>query len=1241
MLSRFSVRKPYTIVVAVILVLILGSISFINLQTDLLPSIELPYLVLMTNYIGASPEEVEMVVTRPIEQVVATASNIKNINSISRENSSIVIMEFDNDVNMDSSIIEINSGLDMIKGMWPDAIGSPMIIKMNPDMLPIGIFAVDMEDMDIVEISNFVDPRIISQLESVEGVASVNAAGLVEETIQVLINPDKIEDLNKKILDKLDKELSQAEEELSKARREISEGKGKLASEEKKQMDKLLEGERAIISAKEQMSEGEAQLDEAISELAKNKEAILEGRIEIDGKIDEMRMAEKYLLGLGDRLSQENKVQLQALEEALETLEEKKLEADQGLELIDSKLVQLMDQKASLELKKNELKTQEDQIVTGKVALASGMEEARRELEEGEAILEEKTGEFETARDQAFKKVSLDGVISKTMVSGILTAQNFSMPAGYVNGKDMEYLVKIGDKIGDIEEIGALLLFDTGQDAIGKVYLRDVADIGYKDNAEDIYAKINGNNGVVLSFQKQSNYATREVSKNIRKKMDTLTLENDKLHFTPLMDQGIYIDIVVNSVLNNLIYGGILAILILIVFLWDIRPIFVIAVSIPISLIFAIAIMYFTGVTINIISLAGLALGVGMLVDNSIVVIENIYRMRNEGMSPVKASIEGAREVSGAILASTLTTVSVFLPIVFTKGISRQLFTDMGLTIGYSLMASLIVALTLVPTMTSSMLKNTTEKEGKLFKGFIDFYERLLRWSLNHKAMVMISVVLLLGLSGFLAYSMGTAFIPEMETPQMSISLEMPKGASFDESISMSDTVMERILDIEGIETVGALQGMGMGMGMGGLGSGNGGSGSSISMYLILDENKKVGNAEIGREIEKRTEDLDCKVVVNTSNMDMSALGGSGIEVLVKGRDLDRLRELGLDISQILKATEGIDEVTVAVDDSLEEVRIRVDKERAMEEGLTVAQVFGEVSNILSKGKSVTSLSIGQKDYPVMVIDGQREDIVKEDLEDLTIKLKKEGGEKEIRIGDIAHISEEKGLSSIRRKDQERFISLRASIDRDYNIGIVSREFEKNLKNYELPDGYDIELSGENEMIKTSLRDLIYMTLLAIAFIYLIMVAQFQSLLSPFVVMFTIPLAFTGGLLALAITGYEISLISMLGFLVLSGVVVNNGIVFVDYSNQLREEDMEINEALVLAGRTRMRPILMTAITTILGLSTLSIGVGVGSEMIQPLAITAIGGLTYATLLTLLVVPVMYALLHKKKIRKIILEGDD
>ena len=806
------------------------------------------------------------------------------------------------------------------------------------------------------------------------------------------------------------------------------------------------------------------------------------------------------------------------------------------------------------------------------------------------------------------------------------------MPAGYINEGEEQYIVKIGDKVSSIEDLKDLELLNI--DGLGKVKVEDVANVELANKKDKMYAKINGNDGIILSFQKQSTASTSEVSKKINETIKELTNQNKDMHITPLQDQGVYIDIVIQSVLSNLILGGILSIVILFVFLKSIKPTIVIAFSIPISVLFAITMMYFSNVTMNIISLSGLALGVGMLVDNSIVVIENIYRLRNEGMSAKKASVIGANQVAGAIFASTLTTVCVFLPIVFTHGLSRQLFEDMGLTIAYSLLASLIVALTLVPAMSSKMLNVNTKKEHKLFDKFVNLYEKLLKVSLKHKFIVLFgSLVLFLG-SGFLIISKGTILMPEIDSTQLSVSLEMPKKSTKKDTRDMSETIIDKITEIKDVETVGALQSSGESF-MFSQGKNN------VSFYVLLKEDKKLSSKEVANIITEKTKDLNAKIKVNSSNMDMSALGGSGINVIVKGDNLDKLKNIAKDVAKILEKTEGTTEVNNGLGENNKETKIIVDKQKAMNYSLTVAQVYQEVSNKLKNENTSTTLNVGSNEYPVIVVDDKKDTLSRESLTNYKIKGTKDNKEVEVKLSDIASIEEVESLNSINRENQVRNISVTSSIDDKHNIGLVSKEIESKLKDYKLPDGYSIEMGGEKESMDSAFGDLIKMISLAIVFIYLIMVAQFQSLLSPFIVLFTIPLAFTGGFLGLLITNFELSMISMLGFLMLAGVVVNNGIVFIDYVNQLRLNGVDKKSSLILAGKTRIRPILMTALTTILGLLTLAMGIGTGADMIQPMAIVTIGGLSYATVLTLFVVPAMYDILNKKELKPNIIDEEE
>lgn len=1248
MLSKFSVKKPYTVFVAVILIIILGVISFTSLQTDLLPSLDLPYIMVMTSYPGASPEEVEMAVTRPVEQVVATASNIKNISSVSSQNSSTVILEFEGGANMDSAMIEINGSLDMLKSNWPDSIGTPTLMKLNPDMLPIMITALDVEGMDVFEVSDYVSNTIMPELESVEGVASVSATGLLEEELRLELDSEKIHNLNQELLSVIDSDLSQAENQLISAKNEINTGLVQLEAEEKKQRAPLEEGKQAIQLGKLEIKNAQTQLntgksvlqvfDIAEEELQKIKldgEELGDSFSEEQGKQILDQVISSLNEELGENISKQQQQTIQSISQVLlnsyqesnqnmlETIEE----AITTLQTEKSKmLAEINTQRDALTSAQGELEKQENQLIQGEETLETEMGKAREQLKEGAEEIEKQLEQLEASKGQAFKQADLEGKITKEMISGILTAQNFSMPAGYISEDGVDYLVKVGEKITSEEEIEELLLFDTGVEGVGKVYLRDVANVKKTDNAENIYSKVNGNDAVALSFQKQSNYSTAQVSQNLKDKFEELTNETEGLTATYLMDQGIYIDLVIDSVLSNLIYGAILAILVLLIFLRDFKPTLIVTLSIPISLIFAISMMYFTGVTMNIISLGGLALGVGMLVDNSIVVIENVYRLKNNGLSSKQASIEGAKQVSGALAASTLTTIAVFLPVVFIQGLSRQLLADMGLTIAYSLLASLIMALTLVPVLTAGVFKNVKEKSHGFFDKIINAYEAILKKVLSHRLIVMIIVIGLLGFSVVSAFSMGTSFIPEMEGNEMSVSIQMQEDSTLKEKATMADEVTQRILDIKGIESIGALQG-----GAGGISIGGSGSNGNISLYLLLDEERTSSNEEIAKKIKSLTEDLEAEIRVSTSNMDLGAVAGSGIEAVVKGSDIDTLQKISDDVRDLLKDTEGTTEITTNFDDNTMALKITVNKEKAMEQGLTVAQVYSNLSGLLSEGKTATNINIQNKEYPVIVVNDKKESIAKDDVEDLEIKTEKEGEEKSIKIGDIAQVSQVQSLSSINRDAQQRYVSVTTDVDTAYNIGLVSREFEEKLEEYDLPEGYTVEVAGETETINTTIQDLLKMILLAVIFVYLIMVAQFQSLLSPFIVMFTIPLAVTGGLLALLITGQDISMISLLGFLVLSGVVVNNGIVFVDYVNQLREDGLNKREALVEAGKVRIRPILMTAITTILGLSTLALGLGQGSEMLQPLAVVAVGGLIYATILTLFIVPVMYDIFVRGK----------
>lgn len=1348
MISKFSVKKPYTVVVGVIIVMILGFVAFTSMRTDLLPEMTLPYAVVYTSYPGASPEEVETAVTRPVEQAMATISNIENVTSVSNENVSTVILEFVQSANMDAVTIEMRESLDQIKGYWDESIGNPIIIKINPDMMPVMIAGVEAGAMDSGELTDYVKEKVIPELESLEGVASVTTAGDVAEEVQVVLRQDKIDAVNQQVINSLNDKFAEAESEIDDGKREIEDGKTELQDGESTLAEQTSNAESQISGGRNELISGEAELNQKIAEVDQKLAELEQSEQELTAREKELADAKKQLDALPGQLKQaqaglvqlENAiaglegaaVQLEPVEElfaakaqleeqitqaeaipetpaeAIEALKQQLAMLEEQLsaalaplqaagvdtsgsyseiqQKINSKKAELIAQKTQLEGQMTQLEAAiaaapeqrktiadgEKQIAAGKKQIAEGktqIEAAREQLESaraqiesgkvsldaalaelnsqkisatieiaaGKAALTAGEGQLEQAeealkdqKDDAYDQADVTKIITADMVKGILAAQNFTMPAGYVTEAGIDYLVRVGDKFESPEEMADLVVMDMHMDNVAPVKLSDVADVVVTDNSADVYARINGNAGMMITMQKQSGYSTGDVSKRIGERFTEIQENNPDTHIITLMDQGVYIDLAVDSVLQNMLSGAVLAIVILFLFLKSIRPTLVIAFSIPISILASIILMYFSGINLNMISLSGLALGVGMLVDNSIVVIENIYRLRNEGMTAGKAAIKGAGEIAGAIAASTLTTVCVFAPIIFTEGITRQLFVDMGLTIAYSLLSSLVVALTVVPMMGAGLLRNNKEKPSPLLDKVKNGYARVLKIALRYKAVVLILSLLLLGVSGVLAVSKGTEFMPEMESTQVSLEMKMiEKDITSAEVAEMADQVMERVLTIADVEDIGAMSG-GSGAGMGMMSGGQ--SSDTVDMYLLLKEDKQLDSDRLEKEILTKTDDLHCEINVQTNMMDMSALGGSGVSVKVKGRDLDQIKELAQQVSGIVEQVEGTANVSDGIEERTLEMRLAVEKDKAVEYQLTTAQIFQFLQEKLAEAQSATTLSTTSKDYAVMVSSDSDTELTRALIKELTIEGTDEDNKKvDVPLRDLVKFEDTEGFASIQREAQVRYVTVSAEIENGYNVGLVSAEVDRQLAGVDVPQGYALEMAGENETINEAMGEVMKMMALAIVLVYLIMVAQFQSLLSPFIIMFTIPLAFTGGLFGLWATDNSISVIAMIGFVMLSGIIVNNGIVLVDYINQLRREGVTKREAIIEAGRTRLRPIIMTALTTILGLSTMALGLGMGADMVQPMAIVTIGGLTYGTLLTLVVVPCIYDLLNRKR----------
>ena len=1340
-MSRYSVRKPLTIFVAALAILILGVVAFTRMTPDLLPNMDFPYVVIVTAYPGASPETVEAEVTRPLEQSMSTLEHIKDVASQSSENYSMLILEFEESVNLDTIAVDIQQNIVALSGAWDEAVSSPYVLKINPSLLPVEVAAVSMEGFDTIELSDFVDDTLLPRLEGVEGVARISTIGSVSRQVHVVIDQAKIDAVNDRLADSVNRQMDEAAAELEETKAELEDARAQLDAAQA-QLDS---GKTALVS---QTSDAEATISQQTVAALEGRMELQQQLVSLNGTISQLETTLAILRPITESLSdlEERETALSDRADALTDAGERLADADAALQVyydeiaaleaerdayeppndeassepeatdydamiaeiyasedflaaqsavtnveaeleelgttrytlpvdilsaetelagVQSELLVIDGTLDALDLSRDSVYDTVTEMEDGLVQAQSGaamLTDALAQLDAGAMQLSEAMGTLsqaksegllqladaaaqlasnsaavdsamtqvdsgldtiEESRESALASADITDSITMSSVSSILTAQNFSMPAGYVQQSGVNYMVSVGDEITDVEELENLLLFDTGEDAIGPVYLSDVAEILVTDNSGETYARLDGEAGLILSFEKQSNAATADVTDALSSRFAQLESAYPGLHFVPLMDQGEYIRMIVSSILQSLLFGAVFAVLILLLFLRDIRPTIITLVSIPLSLTFAVVLMYFSGVTINMISLSGLAVAVGMLVDNSIVVIENIFRLRAKGATAAQAAVAGTKQVAAAITSSTLTTVCVFLPIVFVEGITKQLFTDLALTLGYSLLASLLVALTLVPAMSRVMLKKPRKTgseprgEGRFLRG----YQAVIAWSLRHKWIPLTFSVLLLVGSAWLALSRGFSFMPALDTNTVDITITMPEDADRDDAVALADEVLSRIETVDHVETVGAM--------MGGASLLSSGESFDVTAYVTLTEGES--GAEAGRRIRELCADLPCEIDYDSEMMDMSYLTGSGVSVYVYGNDMPSLQESAQAMADALAEIPGLEDADPGLEDAAPALHVRIDKNAAMEHGYTVAQLYMEIASRLSG--STTALTMDMDDVTADVLVETGKSLSRSQLKAMQFTYTDaEGEEQTFRLHEIAEVENTVSLSNILRDNQRRYLNVTAAVAEGYNVTLVTAEAERALAELELPSDVTYEFSGENETVMEAVQQLALMLLLGILLVYFIMVAQFQSLKSPFIVMFTIPLAFTGGFLALLLCGKDVSVISLIGFVMLTGVIVNNGIVLVDYVNQLRAGGMERREALIEAGVTRLRPILMTSLTTVLGLIVMALGRDAGTALMQPVALVCIGGLLYATLMTLFVIPCLYDIMNKKEI---------
>ncbi|WP_440553503.1 efflux RND transporter permease subunit [Vescimonas sp.] len=1215
-MAGFSVKKPLTVFVAVLGIIVLGVVAYLKMTPDLLPNMDFPYVIIVTTDPGASPESVEQTITKPMEQSMSTLDKIKDVTSTSQNSVSMVLLEFEDGVNMDTVSVDIQQKISVLQGSWEDTVSAPYVLKINPSMLPVMVAAVSREDMDVYELSDFVTDELSGKLEGVSGVASISVSGAVTREAHVILDEKKLDALSEKLAEAVKKQLGKAEGQLLSAKKEVEKGQAALAAAKRAAAD-------GIVTAP-----GKA-ADAAAKELEKLIEALKKGGF--GGIIDDS-------------------------------------DPDKALEELMKKLENLPDDLKKLveDLKSGKLRAQlegdaSDLLVTLMDGLTQ-MTEADIQLKEAMTQIEDGLAQIKKAYKTIDEQTDVGGQLSMSTVSQLLTAQNFSMPAGYISDNDgVQYMVSVGDNVTSRQELEDMVLLDLGIEGVEPVTLGDVATVVVLDDADELYTRVNGENGILVTFTKQSNYATAEVSDNINARFAELETQYDGLSFAPLMDQGDYIYLIVETITSSLLWGALFSVVVLFLFLRDWRPTVITLVSIPVSVIFAVVLMYFTGVTINMISLSGLAVSVGMLVDNSVVVIENIYRLRAKGATVIQAAVSGAQQVLGAVTASTLTTVCVFAPIVFVEGLTRQLFTDLALTITYSLLASLLVALTLVPAMAGGMLRREMVQKPGLLDKIYPAYRKAITFALDHKAGVLLLSLVLLVTSAGAAVMRGFTFMPEMDMNNLSLTVTMPEGTTRRQAVELADTVLERVMTVDNVQDAGFMMGGGTmgGLNMGAAMGGSSGGSYDVEGYITMPEG--TFGSDAAKEITALCADLPCEVTASgvMSSM-MSMMTGSGVSLQVFGDDMEDLQSAAQDLAKRLEQVDGVAEVDDGLDESAPALQVVVDRVAAAKKGMTVAQIYMKVAAALQSSTSVSNVTLGGESMALSVDAVEGSTVTREKLLELEITpdaalssamggsagssaLSQLSGSSDdtekddgtFKLGDVAKVQETVSMNTISRDQQRRCVTVTATVADGYNVTHVTSAARQALGSVTLPDGVTVEFNGENEQIMDAMGQLLLMLLLGVVLVYFIMVAQFQSLKSPFIVMFTIPLAFTGGFLALLVTGIEVSVISLIGFVMLVGIIVNNGIVLVDYINQQRLAGMERREAIIDAGVTRLRPILMTSLTTILGLIVTAAAKNAGTALMQPVAVVCIGGLLYATLMTLFVVPCMYEIMNRRDLRKV------
>ncbi len=1288
-MGKFSVKKPFTVLVAVIMVLMLGFVSISNMQTNLLPDVNTPYLMVVTVYPGASPERVESEVSDVMENALGTVAGVESITATSAENYSLLLMHFAEGTDMNSALVKVSNKVDQTASSLPSSCLSPSIIEYSLNMNAFMTVAVSREGSDVYDLSDFVNDTLVPYVERKGGVSSVSANGLIEKMVQVQLSQEKVDAINERLLEVIDAQLADARAQLDAAEAQIEAGRaeynrqfknfnktvsntvmqqysgevGNAVETVRKQAQALLDSVNQLIAVVQ-----EPEIQQALIDVRDGLQRVMDKFNETGMKdIDSLIEIVAELREITDKLT----TALQQLQERLNT--ETGTEGSTATDLVDDLQVQqslstvyntLNDVIKAMDDVPGLMSTFSDALGTySQQQLEAYMQftEAREMLNEYEKQLETAKQTYEDAKEKAMASSDVSKMLDIDTLAQLIYAQNFSMPAGYVkDSSGKSWLLKVGEEYDSIDDISGALLLHV--DGFGDVRLSDVADVEVIDNAEASFTRLNGERAAVLKIYKGSSASASTVSDNCLSAFKELEAQYDGLHVVVLSNQGNYITIIVKSILSSMIIGAALAIIVLALFLRDIKPTLVVGFSIPLSVLFAVVLMYFTGMDLNVMTLAGLSLGIGMLVDNSIVVIENIYRLRSRGVPAPRAAVQGTKQVGMSIVASTLTSVCVFLPVVFSSSLVKSLMQPMSLCIGYCLMASLLVAVTVVPAAASTVLKKAEPKQLKWFDKIQNKYAKSLEWCFQHRALPLVAAVALLVFCGWRVVSMGVELLPTITSNEAIVTLTTTKDLSKEDSYAIAEKAIDAMLNVDNVEEVGITTDTrvaGMDVGQLGLPSAITDLLNAANSYGTYQVNVMLNESLSSTQIEAARQALedalsgieDCTATVEISGMqELTSQLASGLSVKIYGADPDTMTQLSEKVVEIVNDTEGFANATNGLGSGDATINLQIDRDKVRSYGLTVAQVYQQIAAKLTTTTTAqTPVSVDGRTMSVEISDNL-DPVTKENMMDITFETSVMSADGTTTTGtcklsDIATWVTGSAPNSITSQNQTQYVTVTANTLDGYNTTVQARELEKKLEAFalsdEMPEGCSFSMGGESDSVNYMVKEMVQWMGLALPFVYLVMVAQFQSLLSPFIVLFTVPLAFTGGLLGLLLTGQQLTMISLMGFIVLMGTVVNNGIVFVDYTNQLRMGGMERRAALIATGKTRMRPILMTTLTTVLAMLQLVFSNDMASQLMSGMAIVIICGLTYATIMTLYVVPLLYDLLFKKPPLNIDVGSDD